>query len=159
MSKSNKYKYRLTPKVDEVSTTSSVGSYLSPFAFAKKPKAPKYYKKLGYKPVDKKKLRKKVKGIDYVDLWEKENSFKYKLKEQDEVEKFEATKPELFQQERIKAFDQLTKRIKDIRALIAKGKLETIRFYRENPNSFEVVRGTDIIEDYFKDIETLLQQE
>lgn len=87
--------------------------------------------------------------------------YKYRLKEQDEepIDKAEQAKPELWQNERIAAFDQLEGRLKDIQRLLRQGKLETQRFYRENPKSFEVVRGTDLIEDYFKDIETLLQQD
>lgn len=64
-----KYKYKLTDKLKEVSTTSSVGSYLTPFAFAKRPKPVKYYYKLGFLPLDKKKVRKGAKGIEYKDLW------------------------------------------------------------------------------------------
>ena len=31
-----------------------------------------------------------------------------------------------------------------------------IKYYRNNPESFSVVIGTDMINDYFNDIETLL---
>lgn len=52
--------------VKEISTSGAAGGYLTKYAFGK---APNYYtKKLGYKPVNQKALRKKSKGIDYVSL-------------------------------------------------------------------------------------------
>ena len=36
--------------------------------------------------------------------------------------------------------------------------INTIKYYRENPGSFDVFIGTDLIGDYFKDIETLLDK-
>ena len=53
--------------IDEISTSADAGAYNTKHAFGEKPA--KYYYKLGYKPVDKKKLRKQAKGIDSVDLW------------------------------------------------------------------------------------------
>ncbi len=75
---------------------------------------------------------------------------KYKLvKEQD-------NKVEQFQKERIEAFDKLESRLENLKKLIRQGKLETIKYYRDNPGSFGVFIGTDLIGDYFDDIETLL---
>ena len=72
------------------------------------------------------------------------------IKEQeDKVSKFHA--------ERIEAFDKLESRFEDIKKAIKLGKIETIKYYRDNPKSFAVVIGTDMINDYFNDIETLLQ--
>lgn len=62
-----------------------------------------------------------------------------------------------FHKERIEAFDKLEARFEDIKKAIKLGKIETIKYYRDNPNSFSVVIGTDMINDYFNDIETLLQ--
>ncbi|MCP4482452.1 MAG: hypothetical protein GY817_06740 [bacterium] len=62
-----------------------------------------------------------------------------------------------FHEERIEAFDKLESRFEDIKKAIKLGKIETIKYYRDNPNSFNVVIGTDMINDYFNDIETLLQ--
>ena len=55
--------------VDEVSTSGAAGSYDTKYAFGKKPV--NYYYKLGYKPVNKKELRKKAKGIEVKQLFEK----------------------------------------------------------------------------------------
>lgn len=56
-------------------TPGTGAQYSTPFAFNKDKKAEgsaaKYYYKLGYKPVDFKKLRKQSKGTDYIDLYKK----------------------------------------------------------------------------------------
>ena len=62
-----------------------------------------------------------------------------------------------FHEERIEAFDKLESRFDDIKKSIKLGKIETIKYYRDNPDSFAVVIGTDMLNDYFNDIETLLQ--
>ena len=75
---------------------------------------------------------------------------KYRLvkEQEDKVEKF--------QQNRIKKFDQLENQLGILKKLLRQGKIDTIKYYRENPQSFDVVIGTDLISDYFKDIFTLL---
>ena len=57
--------------VREITTSAATPGFLTPYAFRKKgSKAPEnQYLKLGYKPVNKKALRKKAKGISYVDLY------------------------------------------------------------------------------------------
>lgn len=55
--------------VQEISTSGNAGGYLTKYAFGKNPIS--YYTKLGYKPVNLKSLRKKSKGVDYVDLHKK----------------------------------------------------------------------------------------
>ena len=62
-----------------------------------------------------------------------------------------------FHRERIEAFDKLEARFENIKKSIKLAKIETIKYYRDNPESFAVVIGTDMINDYFNDIETLLQ--
>jgi hypothetical protein len=69
---------------------------------------------------------------------------------EDKVSKFHA--------ERIEAFDKLETRFEDIKKSIKLAKIETIKYYRDNPKSFAVVIGTDMINDYFNDIETLLDK-
>ncbi len=67
-------------------------------------------------------------------------------------------KVEQFQKERIEAFDKLESELENIKKLLRQGKISTIKYYRENPGSFGVHIGTDLIGDYFKDIETLLDK-
>lgn len=75
--------------------------------------------------------------------------YKYRLIEQEE-------KVKKFHEERIMAFDTLESRLEDIKKALRQAKIETIKHYRENPKSYAVVKGTDLISDYINDIETLL---
>jgi dsDNA-binding SOS-regulon protein len=77
---------------------------------------------------------------------------KYRLVKEQE------NKTEQFQKERIEAFDKLENKLDEIKKLLRQGKIKTIKYYRENPGSFDVFIGTDLIGDYFKDIETLLDK-
>jgi hypothetical protein len=77
--------------------------------------------------------------------------YKYKLTE-------EVSNKEQFQQERINSFDTLESRLDNIKKLLRQGKLHTIRYYRENPDSWSVIIGTDLIGEYLNDIEILLKQ-
>ena len=77
--------------------------------------------------------------------------YKGNIKEQED-------KASKFHEERIEAFDKLESRLVDIKKLIKLAKIETIKYYRDNPESFAVVIGTDMINDYFNDIETLLDK-
>jgi len=78
------------------------------------------------------------------------NMYKYRLIEQEE------DKVKKFHDERIMAFDTLESRLEDIKKALRQAKIETIKYYRENPKSYSVVKGTDLISDYINDIETLL---
>lgn len=57
----------------EMSTSGGAGAYQTPFAFNPNKKADgtsrNYYLKLGWKPVNKTKMRKQAKGMEYKDLW------------------------------------------------------------------------------------------
>ena len=64
-----------------------------------------------------------------------------------------------FHNERINAFDLIEKELNDIYKLISNAKNETIKYNKENPKSFTVVKPTDLIMDYLKDIKQLLKGE
>lgn len=57
----------------EMSTSGGAGGYNTPFAFNPNKNAQgtshNYYLKLGWKPVNKKQMRKQAKGMEYKDLW------------------------------------------------------------------------------------------
>jgi len=78
-------------------------------------------------------------------------NMKYKLvkEQEDKVKKF--------QKERIEAFNKIENQLGQLKKLLRQGKIDTIKYYRDNPDSFGVVVGTDLIIDYFKDIYTLLE--
>ena len=61
-----------------------------------------------------------------------------------------------FQLKRIEAFDGVEKKLNDIYTTISNAKNETIEYYKENPDSFKVVKPTDLIMDYLEDIKKLL---
>ena len=79
--------------------------------------------------------------------WKLRNFFnmynmKYRLVKEQE------NKVEQFQKKRIDAFDELESKLENVKKLLRQGKISTIKYYRDNPNSFSVVTGTDLINDY-----------
>jgi hypothetical protein len=122
------------------SFTPGVGAqYATPFAFNKNKKADgtsrNYYYKLGYKPVPKKI---KGSGLEVKQLFQEES------------------REQSFQKKRINAFDSITTQLNDIYKLISNAKNETIEYYKTNPGSYTVVKPTDLVQDYLKDIKKLL---
>jgi hypothetical protein len=79
--------------------------------------------------------------------------YKYRIKEQGDKTLNQ------FHDQRIMAFDSLEARLENIKKLLRQSKIETIAYYRENPTSYTVVKGTDLINDYINDIEILLKGE
>lgn len=78
--------------------------------------------------------------------------YNYKLTEQKE------DKVKKFQDERIIVFDALEARLENIKKGLRQSKIETIKYYRENPKSYSVVIGTDLVGSLLDDIEILLNQ-
>lgn len=76
---------------------------------------------------------------------------RYKLKESNNNQQ------KSFQDERIRVFDEIVKDIELIRDSLFKAKQQTIQYYKQNPESFDVLISTDIIKDYLNDIKTLLK--
>jgi hypothetical protein len=95
-----------------------------------------YYYKLGWKPVPK-----KIKGSGL------------------EVKKLYEGEAKDFQQERINMFDKIEDELNTLSPLISNAKNSTIEYYNENPGSYAIVRSTDLILDYIKDIKQLLKGE
>ena len=78
------------------------------------------------------------------------NMYKYKIAEQED-------KASEYQKKRIDAFDTIEDRLDNIKKQLRQGKIETIKVYREQPDTFAVVKPTDLINDFLSDIETLLK--
>jgi hypothetical protein len=73
--------------------------------------------------------------------------------------KEEEDKLEKFQQGRIDAFDEIENELKSLIKPLRQAKIETVKYYRQDePKSYSVVIGTDLIKDYIKDIKTLLEK-
>ena len=63
-----------------------------------------------------------------------------------------------FQEERVNAFNEIEDELQSLIKPLRQAKIETLKYYRENPNSYSVVTGTDLIKDFIKDIKTLLEK-
>lgn len=133
-------------KLKEMSATNQGGAsfsagsgetYATPFAFSKTSKPPKYYYKLGYKPVPK-----KIKGssLQVKQLWEEE-------KEKTDVEKF--------QEARLNEFDQIQN---ELNSLISNAKNQTIEYYTANPGQFSIYKPTSMALEYIKKAKELLSK-
>jgi len=133
-------------KLKEMSATNqgdssfSAGSgetYATPFAVSKTSKPPKYYYKLGYKPVPN-----KIKGssLQVKQLWEEE-------KEKTDVEKF--------QEARLNEFDQIQN---ELNSLISNAKNQTIEYYTSNPGQFSIYKPTSMALEYIKKAKELLSK-
>ena len=133
-------------KLKEMSATNQGGAsfsagsgetYATPFAFSKTSKPPKYYYKLGYKPVPK-----KIKGssLQVKQLWEEE-------KEKTDVKKF--------QEARLNEFDEIQN---ELNSLISNAKNQTIEYYTANPGQFSVYKPTSMALEYIKKAKELLSK-
>ena len=90
----------------------------------------------------------------FVNFGENSNIYNMRYK----LIKEEETKQEVFQNGRINAFDEIENEIKSLIKPLRQAKIETIKTYREQPESFTIVTPTDLIKDYLKDIKTLLEK-
>ena len=147
----DKLRELIKSKIKEMSATSQGGAsfspgegaqYATPFAFRKnktaKGAADIYYYKLGFKPVPKI----KPKSFDVKELWEAE----------------ETDQKDNFQKERIAAFDDIEKRLNDLYPLVSNAKNEIAEYYSENPGSYDILKSTEMILSYLKDIDKLLRE-
>jgi hypothetical protein len=159
-------------EIDETSTSGGAGSYLTPYAFRLPGSKAndKAYTEIGYEPVKEdigadlgpgpKASNDGVKGNAYV------KQFAYKLIPKKiknsglEVKQlFEDSSALEFQQERIAAFDSIEQELNNIYKMLSNAKNETADYYSEKPASYSVVKPTDLILDYIKDIKDLLKGE
>jgi hypothetical protein len=74
----------------------------------------------------------------------------YKLKENQDPKEFHA--------QRIEGFEKISDKLFEIASLLRKAKSDTKKYYEENPDSYAVVYGTDLIQDYLDDIIELLKK-
>ena len=66
---------------------------------------------------------------------------------------------EAFQNGRIKAFSAIEQELNDIYKMLSNAKNETSDYYTDNPSSYDVIKPTDLVLDYVKDIKNLLKGE
>jgi hypothetical protein len=113
-----------------------------------------YVKDFKYKLVNKKELNKKAKGIEVKQLWETTDT-------EDFLNGISITDPDKrkFITDRLKGFDTLEKKLNALIPLLQSAKHETMDYYRANPNSFSVVYGTDLANDYLNDLIDLFKKQ
>jgi len=145
MSNKEQIKELIRKHVQEISSTGTGASYTpgpdgenyTPVAG----KAKNYYYKLGFKPINRKALNKKAKGIEVKQLFEEEEpkfdieGFVNNLEADDETKQYIAG--------RLGDFDLIANKLKELIELIQKAKKETINSYRETPEK-KSVYGTDL---------------
>ena len=64
-----------------------------------------------------------------------------------------------FQAKRVAAFDVIEQELNDIYKMLSNAKNETSEYYNDNPSSYTVIKPTDLVLDYIKDIKDLLKGE
>jgi hypothetical protein len=72
---------------------------------------------------------------------------------------FEAESSSDFQKKRIAAFDTVEQELNTVYKMLSNAKNETVQYYNDNPSSYAVVKPTDLIMDYIKDIKKLLSDQ
>ena len=107
----------------------------------------KYITDFKYKLVDKKKLNKAAKGIIVKPLWESTDV-------EDYLQGLNITDPDRkkFIASRLLGFDELERKLNELIPLLQQAKHETMDYYRNKPDSFAVVYGTDLANDYVNDL-------
>ena len=165
----------LSDYLEEMSTTGGGSAsftpgtgmaYATPYAFNKNKKAKGtdddiYTKEFGYKLV--KENIDKGDGVD-LDAYgyklvpkNKDGSYVQKGSKLDVKQLFEDQKG--FQAKRVAAFDVIEQELNDIYKMLSNAKNETSEYYNDNPSSYNVIKPTDLVLDYIKDIKDLLKGE
>ena len=107
-----------------------------------------YVKDFKYKLVNKKALNKKAKGVVVKQLWEGDTDVESYLTD------LNISDPDRkkFISSRLLGFDELERKLNELLPLLQQAKHKTMDYYRANPESFAVVYGTDLANDYLNDL-------
>ena len=113
-----------------------------------------YVKDFKYKLVNQKELNKKAKGIEVKRVMEATDI-------EDFLNGINIIDPDKrkFITDRLEGFDTLEKKLNALIPLLQAAKHDTMDYYRENPNSFSVVYGTDLANDYLNDLIDLFKKQ
>jgi len=106
-----------------------------------------YVKKFKYKLVDQPALNKAAKGIEVKKLWEAEDIEQFLNDMQ-----INDPKKRKFVASRLLAFDSLEDKLNQLVPMMQQAKHKTVDYYRENPESYEIVYGTDLAQEYLNDL-------
>ena len=113
-----------------------------------------YVKDFKYKLVNQKELNKKAKGIEVKRVMEVTDI-------EDFLNDINITDPDKrkFIISRLEGFDTLEEKLNALIPLLQAAKHDTMDYYRENPNSYAVVYGTDLANDYLNDLIDLFKKQ
>jgi len=113
-----------------------------------------YVKDFKYKLVNQKELNKKAKGIEVKRVMEATDV-------EDFLNGINITDPDKrkFITDRLEGFDTLEEKLNALITLLQSAKHDTMDYYRENPNSYAVVYGTDLANDYLNDLIDLFKKQ
>jgi hypothetical protein len=114
----------------------------------------KYITDFKYKLVNQKELNKKAKGIEVKRLYEIEDIENFL----NGINIIDSDKRK-FITDRLEGFNTLEKKLNALIPLLQAAKHDTMDYYRENPDSFSVVYGTDLANDYLNDLIDLFKKQ
>lgn len=106
-----------------------------------------YVKKFKYKLVNQPALNKAAKGIEVKKLWEAEDIEQFL----DDMQ-INDPKRRKFVASRLLAFDAIEDKLNQLVPMMQQAKHKTVDYYRENPESYSIVYGTDLAQDYLDDL-------
>jgi hypothetical protein len=113
-----------------------------------------YVKDFKYKLVNQKALNSKAKGIIVKPLWEEDTNVEQYLQD------LNVQNPDnkQFIASRLMGFDEVERKLNQLLPLLQQAKHETMDYYRQKPESFGIVYGTDLANDYLDDLIELFKK-
>jgi len=113
-----------------------------------------YVKDFKYKLVNQKALNKAAKGIIVKPLWEEDTNVEQYLQD------INVQNPDnkQFIASRLMGFDEVERKLNQLIPLLQQAKHETMDYYRQKPESFGIVYGTDLAKDYLDDLIELFKK-
>ena len=114
----------------------------------------KYVTDFKYKLVNQPALNKAAKGIIVKQLWEAEDveQFLDDMRINDPARR-------KFIKSRLLGFDAIEDKLNQLVPMMQQAKNKTIDYYRQNPDSYAVVYGTDLAQEYLNDLINLFKQD
>jgi hypothetical protein len=114
----------------------------------------KYITDFKYKLVNQKALNKKAKGIEVKQLWEAEDVEQF-------LDDMQINDParRKFVASRIMAFDAVEDKLNQLVPMLQQAKNKTIDYYRNKPESYAIVYGTDLAQEYLDDLINLFNEQ
>jgi hypothetical protein len=113
-----------------------------------------YVKDFKYKLVNQKALNKAAKGIIVKPLWEADTNVEQYLQDLN----IQSPDNRKFIASRLLAFDAVEDKLNQLIPLLQQAKHETMDYYKQQPESFGIVYGTDLAQEYLDDLIELFKK-